>query len=71
MQASTITLKNIVEPIGSDIKIFQSEFENALKSDVRLINSISKYMLRNRGKNIRPILTILSSRLIGEPSVNS
>ena len=42
MQASTITLKNIVEPIGSDIKIFQSEFENALKSDVRLINSISK-----------------------------
>ena len=71
MQASTITLKNIVEPIDGDIKIFQNEFENALKSDVRLINSISKYMLRNRGKNIRPILTILSSRLIGEPSVNS
>ena len=28
-------------------------------------------MIRNRGKNIRPILTILSARLCGEPTLNS
>ncbi len=71
MHKDLVTLKQITAPIIEDIKIFQQEFENALKSEVRLINSISRYMIRNRGKNIRPILTILSARLCGEPTLNS
>jgi len=71
MHRDLITLKQITQPIVEDIKVFQQEFENALNSEVRLINSISKYMMRNKGKNIRPILTILSARLCGEPTVNS
>ena len=71
MRKDIATLKDITAPILDDIKIFQDEFENALKSEVRLINSISKYMIRNKGKNIRPILTILSARLCGEPTLNS
>ena len=71
MRKDIATLKEITAPILDDIKIFQDEFENALKSKVRLINSISKYMIRNKGKNIRPILTILSARLCGEPTLNS
>ena len=71
MHKDIITLKQITAPILEDIKIFQKEFENALDSEVRLINSISKYMIRNKGKNIRPILTILCSRLCGEPTLNS
>tara|TARA_A100001037_G_scaffold284673_1_gene291279 strand:+ start:2040 stop:3029 length:990 start_codon:yes stop_codon:yes gene_type:complete len=71
MHKDLVTLKQITAPIIDDIKVFQEEFENALKSEVRLINSISKYMIKNRGKNIRPILTILSARLCGEPTLNS
>ncbi|MEE2765893.1 MAG: polyprenyl synthetase family protein [Candidatus Neomarinimicrobiota bacterium] len=66
-----ITLKQITAPIIDDIKVFKMEFKNALKSEVKLINIISKYMIRNRGKNIRPILTILSARLCGQPTTNS
>ena len=71
MRKDIATLREITAPISDDIKIFQDEFENALESEVRLINSISKYMIRNKGKNIRPILTILSARLCGEPTLNS
>ena len=71
MRKDIATLREITAPILDDIKIFQDEFENALESEVRLINSISKYMIRNKGKNIRPILTILSARLCGEPTLNS
>ena len=71
MHKDLITLKQITQPIIEDVKIFQREFENALNSDVRLINTISKYMIKNKGKNIRPILTILSARLCGEPTINS
>ena len=71
MHKDLITLKQITAPIIDDNKVFRLEFENALRSEVRLINMISKYMIRNRGKNIRPILTILSARLCGKPTINS
>ena len=58
MHKDLITLKQITKPIIEDVKIFQREFENALNSEVRLINTISKYLIKNKGKNIRPILTI-------------
>ena len=71
MHRTLITLQQITKPIEDDIEIFKQEFENALHSEVRLINSISKYMMRNKGKTIRPILTILSARLCGEPTINT
>ena len=64
-------LKRIIEPIVYDLKVFQDEFELALKSEVRLINVISKYLLNHKGKAIRPILTILTARVSGGPTLNS
>ena len=64
-------LKRIIEPIMDDLKVFQDEFELALKSEVRLINVISKYLLNHKGKAIRPILTILTARVSGGPTLNS
>ena len=67
----TTELKRIIEPIVDDLKVFQDEFELALKSEVRLINVISKYLLNHKGKAIRPILTILTARVSGGPTLNS
>ena len=71
MKKDRLTLENIIAPIANDIENFQIEFQRAIKSDVRLINSISKYMTQNKGKNIRPILTLLSARLCGDPTINT
>ena len=62
------SLDKIKEPITKDIIEFQSEFKLALNSEVKMINSISGYLVKNRGKTIRPILTLLCSRLCGEPT---
>ena len=43
-------LDKIKEPIAKDIIEFQSEFKLALNSDVKMINSISGYLVKNRGK---------------------
>ena len=64
-------LKNITTSIDTDLELYQKEFDKALHSEVGLINTVSKYMMRNRGKNIRPILTILSARLCSEPTENT
>ena len=64
-------LKQITIPIKRDISLFKKEFDSALNSKIYLINIIAKYIIKKRGKNIRPILTLLTSRLCGEPSKNS
>ena len=65
------SLKHITDPIFDDIKLFEKEFRNALHSEVRLINLVGKYILRHKGKHIRPVLTILASRVCGQPTLNS
>ena len=65
------SLKQITDPIFEDIKLFEKEFRNALRSEVRLVNLIGKYIIRHKGKHIRPILTILCSRICGQPTLNS
>ncbi len=71
MKTDVKKLKYITEPIFDDIKLFEEEFRNALRSEVRMINMIGKYILRHKGKHIRPILTILASRVCGQPTLNS
>jgi octaprenyl-diphosphate synthase len=36
-----------------------------------LINLVGKYIIRHKGKHIRPILTLLASRVCGQPNLNS
>lgn len=64
-------LKNITEPIKLDLEKFQLEFNSALKSDVKLINTVSKYIIQRRGKRFRPILTILAAHVCGNPTENT
>ena len=62
------SLKNITTPILTDLEKFKLEFNRALNSEVKLINSISSYLVKNRGKTIRPILTLLCARLCSKPT---
>ena len=71
MKKDKKSLKLIIEPIFDDIKLFEKEFRDALSSEVRLINLVGKYIIRHKGKHIRPILTLLASRVCGQPNLNS
>ena len=42
-----------------------------MQSDVRLINTVSKYIIQRRGKRFRPILTILAAYICGKPTENT
>lgn len=64
-------IKDITKPIKDDLKNYQVEFESALESDVKLINTVNKYIIQRRGKRFRPILTILSAHLCGKPNENT
>lgn len=60
-----MNLKNISEPVTKELTEFEKRFSGVLKSKVALIDLITKYILKQKGKKVRPILVLLSAKLCG------
>ena len=58
-------LDEIKTPVKSELKIFEKHFRNSVKSDIALLNIIMKYILRTKGKQIRPVFVLLTAKLNG------
>lgn len=58
-------LTEIRRPVAEEMKAFQKSFKSAIRSDVALLNIISAYILRNKGKQMRPLFVFLSAKLVG------
>lgn len=52
--------------VENDIEQFQKIFATEIRSSTRLLNTISAYILKTKGKQIRPILVFLSAQLCGK-----
>ena len=65
-------LQNIVtSPIRENLIRFEAVYRESLHSDVKLINTIIRYISRKKGKQLRPRLCLLSAGLCGEPTENT
>jgi octaprenyl-diphosphate synthase len=64
-------LEQIRKPVEKEMGEFESYFNRTLKSEVPLLKIILNYILRRKGKQMRPLLVFLTARLngiIGEPT---
>ena len=61
----------IEKVIPDDIKSFQYHYKETLNSKVKLINTVVNYISKAKGKQLRPILLLLSSRLCDKPNNNT
>lgn len=55
----------ITHPIEDELSKFHELFKHSLKSKVTLLELVTRYILKQKGKKIRPILVLLSSNLCG------
>ncbi len=60
-----MNLDEIISPIRDEVKIFNNEFKHAVRSRVGIVDTVARYMLRQKGKKIRPILVLLSAEASG------
>lgn len=60
------TLNDITSPIQDDLKIFRDFFREQTDTDIYLLDKIMRYLLRQKGKEIRPTLVFMSARMFGE-----
>jgi octaprenyl-diphosphate synthase len=58
-------LSDIRRPVENEMKSFQKRFKESIHSDVFLLNIISSYILRNTGKQIRPLFVFLTAKMVG------
>ena len=61
----TISIDAIKEPILQELKEFDRFFKESMRSKVMLVDLISRYILRQKGKRVRPILVLLSAKAAG------
>lgn len=62
---STIKLSDISSPIKNELDTFQSIFKASMRSNVGLVDLVARYIIRQKGKKIRPLLVLLSSKIAG------
>ncbi|MBO5956492.1 MAG: polyprenyl synthetase family protein [Bacteroidales bacterium] len=65
------TLDAIKKTIETELKQFNVFLEDSLKSSTPLLNKILKYVLKQKGKQIRPLFVLLSAKCHGEINENT
>ena len=60
----------IREPISKEMEIFENKFSKLMLSDVPLLNRITHYIIKRKGKQMRPMLIFLCSKLLSSGNVN-
>jgi octaprenyl-diphosphate synthase len=59
-------LNQIKQPIAKEIKEFEPRFRASMKSRVSLLDKIMHYIIKRKGKQMRPMFVFLTAKAFGE-----
>ncbi|MES2555707.1 MAG: polyprenyl synthetase family protein [Bacteroidota bacterium] len=61
-----MTVKEILAPIESEMQLFEVRFKESMQSKVPLLDKITHYIIRRKGKQMRPMFLFLIAKMLGE-----
>lgn len=61
-----LNLKEIQQPIETELSLFAKKFKDSMHSSVPLLDIITKYLYKQKGKQMRPMFVFFSAGLCGE-----
>ncbi len=61
-----MTADQIKAPISLEMDIFERKFEDSMKSNVMLLDKIMHYIVRRKGKQLRPMFVFLVAKMLKE-----
>lgn len=64
----TLKLKDIQAPVAKEMEEFEKKFRQSMKSKVMLLDKITGYIVRRKGKQMRPLFVFLSAGATGQIS---
>jgi len=63
-----IKLEDIRKPVRKEMEEFDRRFKSSVSSNIPLLTVVTRYVLRRKGKQMRPLFVFLTSKLTGEVS---
>ncbi len=61
-----LTVATIQAPIAAEMKLFEQKFRDLMKSDVMLLDQITNYIVKRKGKQLRPMFVFLTAGVCGQ-----
>ena len=58
-----LKIKDIKQPVSKEMELFESKFKNSLKTSVPLLDKIMHYIIKRKGKQMRPLFVFLTAKL--------
>ncbi len=59
-------IDKIKTPVNEHLLHFEKFFRDSVKSNVALLDIVTKYILKRKGKQIRPLFVFLTAKMLGE-----
>jgi octaprenyl-diphosphate synthase len=60
------TVEQIKAPVAQELELFEDKFRDSMKSSVPLLDKITAYIVKRKGKQLRPMFVFLSAKMCGE-----
>ena len=60
-----MTVNEIIAPVEQEMSEFEDRFRESMKSQVPLLDKVTHYIIKRKGKQMRPLFIFLSSKMLG------
>lgn len=60
-----VTIGQLKAPISRELDVFEGMFRQSMKTTVPLLDTIMNYIVKRKGKQLRPMFVLYSARLFG------
>ncbi len=61
-----MTVKEIKAPVRTEMETFEWKFKESMSSQTPLLDKITHYIIKRKGKQMRPLFVFLSAKVFGE-----
>ncbi len=59
-------INQIKKPINDELEVFEKTFKEVVKSNVSLLDIVTRYIVKSKGKQMRPMFVFLTAKMMGE-----
>lgn len=61
-----MNVNQIMQPVSKEMDEFEIRFQESMKSNVALLDKISHYVVKRKGKQMRPLFIFLTAKMLGK-----
>jgi octaprenyl-diphosphate synthase len=64
-------IDQIMSPVQSEMIEFETKFRESMHSDVAMLDKVTHYIIKRKGKQVRPLFVFLTAKMLGEITVKT